>query len=114
MPGRGQTIGRFARRGHAELIAQIVERISEAGDTSSQEITVLARYRDQVATIRSKVEQRPGLTMGTAHALQGGETDAVILGLSACPEHEFLGITSWIPIRTLWGRGCSTCAETGA
>lgn len=91
MPGHGRKVRRFGNRAHADLIARIVDRISESGGTSSQEIAVLSRYRDQVATIRSKVEQRPGLTVGTVHALQGGEADTVILDLSACPEHEFLG-----------------------
>lgn len=52
---------------------------------------MLSRFRDQVATIRAVVPDRPGLLVDTVHALQGGEADTIILDFSAAPEHDHLG-----------------------
>ena len=82
--------GSRANDAHARLVAERVERLRARGIRS---VAVLTPYRAQVDTLRAAVLARvPGLEregglIGTVHAAQGSEHDAVVVDLVATRDH---------------------------
>lgn len=89
--GNSRRVRRYGNAVHAKAIANLIGEIRSSVGGGSLRIAVLARYRDQVTTIRERIEADCLTTVSTVHAMQGAEADIVVLDLSASPEHDLLG-----------------------
>lgn len=91
LSGSARRIRKYGNALHAEAIAALIRHMRTVLCDPAVEIAVLARYRDQVASIHRCLRPESYTKVSTVHAMQGSEADIVVLDLSACPAHDHLG-----------------------